>query len=309
MKLNWRYGIGFMAAALWPMACATATRTFSGDSGGGDGGASSSTSSSSGFSAAASSSGSTSSGNAVCGDGMLGGVETCDPPDTCPTSCDDGDACTTDALSGSAQACTAVCSHTAILACVADGCCPAGCQFSGDPDCAVCGNGTVESGEECDDQNMDDTDACLSNCIAAKCGDGVVWAGMEACDDGNAVDGDGCSSVCTLEGLGYGPVHTFEGMSSTFYMTQFGCSNSGGDPAGDALYFCQHFYNATCVAEPGFTQVMNSVNPMMHSGTNCYSPDPTGVSIANTNCVGGPCKIGTYNGTFGGLTNIVCTCN
>ena len=32
---------------------------------------------------------------------------------------------------------------------------------------AICGNGRVEGGEECDDGNTDDTDTCLSSCERA----------------------------------------------------------------------------------------------------------------------------------------------
>lgn len=35
------------------------------------------------------------------------------------------------------------------------------------------------------------------NCIAPKCGDGIVASGVESCDDGNAVAGDGCDNDCT----------------------------------------------------------------------------------------------------------------
>ena len=35
-----------------------------------------------------------------------------------------------------------------------------------------CGNGIVESPEECDDGNADNTDACLNTCVHAYCGDG-----------------------------------------------------------------------------------------------------------------------------------------
>lgn len=58
--------------------------------------------------------------------------------------------------------------------------------------CVACGNGTLDEGEECDDGNQDDTDACRSTCVAARCGDGVVRAGVETCDDGNQDDTDGC---------------------------------------------------------------------------------------------------------------------
>ncbi len=63
----------------------------------------------------------------------------------------------------------------------------------------TCGDGIVDDGEECDDANTDDTDACLSTCRAATCGDGFVWDGEEECDDGNTTAGDGCSEVCHLE--------------------------------------------------------------------------------------------------------------
>ena len=61
---------------------------------------------------------------------------------------------------------------------------------------AVCGDGIPDAGEACDDGNDDDTDECLSSCVAAGCGDGVVWAGQELCDDANLDEGDGCLSTC-----------------------------------------------------------------------------------------------------------------
>jgi cysteine-rich repeat protein len=51
---------------------------------------------------------------------------------------------------------------------------------------------------------MVQTDACLNNCQAAKCGDGQVQAGVEQCDDGNMVDNDACSNTCKLS-LGLRP--------------------------------------------------------------------------------------------------------
>ena len=59
---------------------------------------------------------------------------------------------------------------------------------------ATCGDGFVEAGvEECDDGNTDDTDAC-AQCKNATCGDGFVEAGVEECDDGNDVPDDGCTN-------------------------------------------------------------------------------------------------------------------
>ena len=54
-------------------------------------------------------------------------------------------------------------------------------------------------GEECDDGNAVNTDACSNLCqISDGCGDGNIDAG-EQCDDNNVVAGDGCSATCTLD--------------------------------------------------------------------------------------------------------------
>jgi len=96
--------------------------------------------------------------SASCGDGVVqaDAGETCEPgTDTpCPheAECDDGDACTTDALAGSEANCNAECTHVDITALAGgDGCCPAGANANNDTDCQPkCGNGALESGEECD---------------------------------------------------------------------------------------------------------------------------------------------------------------
>src|SRR5690606_21058346 len=46
----------------------------------------------------------------------------------------------------------------------------------------MCGDGVVEGGEECDDGNKSNYDACISTCVIATCGDGIVRAGYEECD-------------------------------------------------------------------------------------------------------------------------------
>jgi len=76
-----------------------------------------------------------------------------------------------------------------------------------DGQCAplTCGNGVLQSGEECDDGNGVNTDACSNSCTAARCGDGSIQAGVETCDDGNAVNGDGCSATCQIENGVLGP--------------------------------------------------------------------------------------------------------
>jgi MYXO-CTERM domain-containing protein len=64
---------------------------------------------------------------------------------------------------------------------------------------ATCGDGLIQDGvEECDDANDDDTDECPTTCVAATCGDGFVQDGVEECDDGNTDDGDDCNADCTI---------------------------------------------------------------------------------------------------------------
>ena len=67
-----------------------------------------------------------------------------------------------------------------------------------------CGDGLVQGVEQCDDGNYDDSDACVTGCVNATCGDGLVQQGVEDCDDANQADGDGCSKACKAESSGCG---------------------------------------------------------------------------------------------------------
>jgi len=63
----------------------------------------------------------------------------------------------------------------------------------------VCGDATVETGEECDDGNTVAGDGCSPTCEREpRCGDGILDDGEE-CDDGNTKSDDGCSATCLLE--------------------------------------------------------------------------------------------------------------
>jgi cysteine-rich repeat protein len=63
----------------------------------------------------------------------------------------------------------------------------------------VCGDGILESPEECDDGNTKSGDGCSDGCKTEFCGDGVVNNSTETCDDGNTTSGDGCSADCLTE--------------------------------------------------------------------------------------------------------------
>lgn len=63
----------------------------------------------------------------------------------------------------------------------------------------LCGNGTVNTNEECDDGNLTNGDGCAADCtIEPFCGDHELSEG-ETCDDGNNTNGDGCSAECQDE--------------------------------------------------------------------------------------------------------------
>jgi fibro-slime domain-containing protein len=64
---------------------------------------------------------------------------------------------------------------------------------------AVCGDGIVGLGEECDDGvNDGGYGECAPGCVLGeRCGDGILQEG-EDCDDGNTLDGDTCGSSCRI---------------------------------------------------------------------------------------------------------------
>ncbi len=165
---------------------------------------------------------------AECGDGVVTApAETCDTEidagmmGACPTdpaTCDDSDACTMDVIAGDLMMCTAECQNNPITTCGPDdGCCPdpANCTADMDPDCnAVCDNGVVEPGEECDpisscpsEADCDDMDACTTDTLmgdAQMCTAVCQYDPITACTPGDGccpptcnvtMDSD-CQSVC-----------------------------------------------------------------------------------------------------------------
>ena len=81
---------------------------------------------------------------------------------------------------------------------------------------ATCGDNFVQTGEDCDDGDQDNTDECLTSCRPHRCGDGIVRQdrqpgeeSYESCDDGNSEIFDGCNNDCDRCGdgnLGVGEV-------------------------------------------------------------------------------------------------------
>ena len=163
---------------------------------------------------------------ASCGDGNVAGTEQCDDgnrasSDGCSSACavEDGWQC----ASGGGR-CFPVCGDGKVVA--NEKCdlgadngmnkgCTATCTIEPGWVCAgnvchqtLCGDGTPEGGEQCDDHNLVPYDGCSPTCTVepvcaggtctAVCGDGLKFP-QEECDDGNVQDNDGCSAGCTLE--------------------------------------------------------------------------------------------------------------
>ncbi len=109
--------------------------------------------------------------NAVCGDSIIRtGVE----------SCDDG------VLNGQPNKCNSIC--TGITT-------------------GICGNNVVESGEQCDDGNLNNNDVCTNTCRNAVCGDTYIRTGVEQCDSNSQVcnlGGYSGAQICNITCNGFG---------------------------------------------------------------------------------------------------------
>jgi cysteine-rich repeat protein len=70
-----------------------------------------------------------------------------------------------------------------------------------------CGNGQMDSGEQCDDGNQIDEDDCRADCQTNTCGDGKrdqQGPVTEECDELGGADSATCNSDCTVPRCGDG---------------------------------------------------------------------------------------------------------
>jgi cysteine-rich repeat protein len=117
---------------------------------------------------------------------------------------------------------------------------PMGC-VPGGSSTVLCGNGMIDSGEQCDDGNCIPNDACSDKCLNPFCGDKIVQAG-EDCDDGQNEVGDMCPDDCKQPDAGTDaetcadkPI--FYGLSPSTTIGQWSAPGKLGYEAGTAI--CQ----------------------------------------------------------------------
>jgi len=205
-----------------------------------------------------------------CGDGSLGNLEFCDDGNMV-----DGDGC---------SHCTVDTGYNC------DQSEPSVCQAEG------CGDGIIQTGlgEECDDDNTDDTDGCLTTCVAARCGDGEIWSGVEDCDDAAANSYTGaCLPDCTDNTCGDG----FVQVSGASPETCDSGTNNGATSCPYGVATCT-ICNSSCTADvdrtgtycgDGTEQAAN--NEVCDDGNNdtettCpYNPTSPNCTICEAGCL------------------------
>jgi cysteine-rich repeat protein len=197
-----------------------------------------------------------------CGDGFAGPGEACDDgnasnADACTTvctaatcgdgfvqpgeQCDDDDAVNDDECT---NACTLPACGDDIVQ-VGEGCDEGignGGNAACNPECEIasCGDGYVYAmgGEECDDADFDNVDACTNACTNAECGDGIVQAGVDECDDGNLLGNDGCSAGCVEQNV----LQVSSGTNHTCALLDTGAVRCWGVGAGGKLGYANTFF-------------------------------------------------------------------
>lgn len=130
----------------------------------------------------------------------------------------------------------------------------------------VCGNGTQETGEQCDDGNVISNDGCSSICKTESCGDGIVQSGLnEECDGTNLN-----SSTCATLGFSTGTLTC----SSLCKFNKSNCSTPAPTPTpvcGDG------------VVQSGLGEECDGSNL---NGSSCLT---FGYTVGSISC-GGTCK-------------------
>jgi cysteine-rich repeat protein len=172
----------------------------------------------------------------------------------------------------------------------------AGCGGGSGRNFTECGNGVLDTGEDCDDGNTVDTDACTSACQNAVCGDGVIHSGVEECDGfnlGGVSCADlgfdtgqvGCSADCQFDsstcGASFTPTPPLPTSTPTDTVTQTPTTTSTPTPLPSGV--------STFTPVPTATATPTLTPTRRPCGNGLLEPDETCESCPE-DCVPQPCE-------------------
>jgi hypothetical protein len=270
-----------------------------------------------------------------CGDGVIvaRAGEICEPDDLAGVTCE-----ILGFSGGGVLACAAGCADFDTSGCVVGGCgdgvldpdeeCDEGAANANEPnapchsDCTAphCGDGIADdqSGEECDDGNGSDADACLGICRAAVCGDGVLCTagdcvsgptgGPEACDGLLTC----CLSTCAPRNCSDGSPCTTDACNPATGCTHGSVTGNPMCDDGNACTTADRCTAGRCAG--GVTVSCDDGNPCTaercEPGSGCVrSFDANAACEDGDACTTDRCVEGACVGTTTGLTGLGCKMN
>ena len=141
----------------------------------------------------------------------------------------------------------------------------------------LCGNGSVDGEEQCDDGDEMNEDECTNACTLPACGDGIMQVG-EACDDGlDNGDARTCTTHCALAKCGDGLLHEGVEQCDGDDLGGLDCTSLGLPDPGDPTCTPECTLDPTsCFPCQMMGRICGSFGPcdgMCEDGSECYSPD------------------------------------
>lgn len=240
----------------------------------------------------------------VCPDGQV-----CPANGVCPSSCgngvvDPGEQCDLGLFNGlSNSGCSATCTGGP---CTPGSICPNGAQCPPNGVCPnLCGNGTLDPGEQCDDANQIDTDACTNSCFLrcvpdAICPDGSVCPANGVCPPATHL---ACANnACTVV-IGAGLATCTTNLNCAVNPTHLICSNNACTPvAGNGVDQCSS--NVNCMGGSSSSSSKNSSSTSGNSSSNSNNSSSSSNNSSSGNNSSGSSSGNSSSGSSSGNSSL-----